>query len=930
MLESKYLIYVGVTGLHKIEDVFCGDEYSLFVKYCTENGICFAEELVDFNFMQLYSVKWMGEAKISRVRDRFLKFCQDENTTCSIEEVSYCLSADSTEQHVSRIAVGGLDVFRRVARSAAFIRMCRSKDINSLEDISPEIFHEAAALRGIGVGTIEQLKQVYEENIIELNIQNKEASSEEYGFYPFEFICSDNEMVNVASLKIIGISDRIINHIEENGLLKIKDLKYSSAGALRSKLGTQIYSGLLSTLKCLIKPFNEIVISIFREYENDKEFKILSKRAEGYTLQKIGEEYDLSRARIGQIENKLVNKLVKVVGLAADLINATAEMGSLRVDDIDNFMKDNKVSTMLQYILKQTGKYLYFDFADMFLKCDEVSKNLEATLGKIAEEIIGATAYLYQSLEEVKSRLTKLRIGYIGTEEFINFLRLNGYRIYGDYVVKGKQSYAVLCREVVRIHFQNGIRVYDDEDLSRLRNIIKSEFKGVELPENNRALTARISEYLILRGRGIYTAPENMSVPQHIISTIKEHIEALPRAEIFYSELFDEFQGLLVMTSGIDNHHYLHGVLKFYYEGEYSFSRDYLTKPEGHFCSVAERINMILTDKGKCVHRDEIQRNLQGISPTVIFNSIMNESRIIQWGYNYFNSIDNIKVQTADIEELNQIINDALHENSGYTSDELLYIMAADRMEEFFKNNNIEEAVHLYYIVGYFFSDKYVFRRPHIMTPIFAETGLESKSIALSFLKQKDRIFYSKYIELTERLKWSPVTASMVFGLIEKDCIRVSSDEYVFRQHFSITMEQIEFFNYRVGVLIDKSEYLSIQGIFDYEGFPDIGYEWNEFLVVSLIEDYRCGYKIVEQQIKDRRYIRGVVIRQDFPITSFDELVVYIMSKDGVDKVTLYEFEGYLRLKGLIIKCIPKELYTSDYIKYDGETFSIVQNTQAY
>jgi hypothetical protein len=244
-------------------------------------------------------------------------------------------------------------------------------------------------------------------------------------------------------------------------------------------------------------------------------------------------------------------------------------------------------------------------------------------------------------------------------------------------------------------------------------------------------------------------------------------------------------------------------------------------------------------------------------------------------------------------------------------------------MKEFFKNNNIEEAAHLYYIVGYFFSDKYVFRRPHIMTLAFSEIGIDSKSIALYFLEQKDRIFYTKYIELTERLKWSPVTASMIFGLIEKDCIRVSSDEYVFRQHFSITEEQLESFNYKVGVLIDKSEYISIQGIFDYEGFSDVGYEWNEFLVVSLIENYRCNYKIVEQQIKDRRYLRGVVVRQDFLTSSFDELVSYIMYKDGADNLTLYEFEKYLRFKGLIIKCIPKELYTSDYIKYNGEIFSL-------
>jgi hypothetical protein len=94
-------------------------------------------------------------------------------------------------------------------------------------------------------------------------------------------------------------------------------------------------------------------------------------------------------------------------------------------------------------------------------------------------------------------------------------------------------------------------------------------------------------------------------------------------------------------------------------------------------------------------------------------------------------------------------------------------------------------------------------------------------------------------------------------------------------------------------------------------------------LVGSIIENYNCGFKLIQPQAKDRRYQKGIIVRDTSEISAYDELIAYLMKKDGINGISLLAFEKYLKNKGLINKVIPRELYNSEYIYYKNESFWI-------
>lgn len=88
-----------------------------------------------------------------------------------------------------------------------------------------------------------------------------------------------------------------------------------------------------------------------------------------------------------------------------------------------------------------------------------------------------------------------------------------------------------------------------------------------------------LAEYLVLSGRGIATAKQNVHIEMPALDEIKNYIDNSQKSRIGYAEIFSIFEEKLRMYSNIDNYNFLHGVIKLYFSDEYDFpSRDYLRK----------------------------------------------------------------------------------------------------------------------------------------------------------------------------------------------------------------------------------------------------------------------------------------------------------------------------------------------------------------
>ena len=727
--------------------------------------------------------------------------------------------------------------------------------------------------------------------------------------------------MDIGFLRGLGIKPKQLERLRECGVITISDLEDLSAYQLERIIGR--YN--IDKYKILSDSLQKDLIDVFQDVltasEDTSGYEYTLLRAEGYTLQDVGELVDLTRERVRQVVEKFVRKLDSfmdpIVGSFVD------QKGYITVQEILDIYDNDDFDKILIYWCKNSGHVNYVDYADVFLP---IGINIEANETDLffnAEELIGDGIAVSEHIDELASLIEDQRYSYMDTDSLISFLQSHNYRLYGDYIIKGRQSYGALCARIVRKWFPEGIKLYDPDDLNRVRQLATKEYGNIELPSDNRALSIRLSDYLVLRGRGIYIAEENINVDNRLLEELRDYIEEQPEAKIYYSDLYAKFEGLISMLSNIDNYNYLHGVLKLYLSQDYDCSnRDYLRKQgEGLISlSLCDKIRNLVVRMQRPVHKKEIKSEYPGVTNIMLSNAVSGSNELFPWNDNEYASTDIIHISEDEKKYLYDVIMTIMDETNGYCSANLLYSEVRQGNSLIIDNNNISAANNLYYLCSHLFSDKLDFRAPHICRPGMFDT-MSIKNVALQMLGNPINLYYGDYLKVAERLNWSNGTTSIVYSDIKNDYFRVSLDLYIRADAIEITEQELEKVQSWLNSQMKKGFFSLITA--EFEGLPNLKYEWNSFLLRSIIDHYLISFKVIESTSKDRRVEKGIVINAGSIIDNYVDLVIWFMKENDITILPENKMLSLLVINGFTYKIIPKDLYLSDKLIYNGELFSI-------
>jgi len=664
-----------------------------------------------------------------------------------------------------------------------------------------------------------------------------------------------NFLLPVSSLGELGLTSKIVKHLNANGFTKCEQLIQITDGEILRIFGKKSLDAFQLVAKLLEKNIFDLYSYWLATSVQEKEGRIFLRRASGETLQEVADnpgidgEAKLTRERIRQIESKYFRRNRGFVRTIVERLKGDKKYFLLQ--DIVELYENVDFDRVIIYVCKLLDEYEFLDFAGVFIETDGDEK-VEDYILQLAREFVGEGIDLYENLEELEELFYANNLDYMSLGEFINLLQKYNYRFYKDYVVKGKVSYGLLCMNIIRKYFPKGIKLSQSvgehgEDLECLRKLVIEKYGDVSIPDSDRSLSSTLIRFgLILCDRGRYITPENIQIDEFVLQNIKQYIDEKEEEIVYYTEIFAEFEGLLSMTSSVNNYNYLHGVLMLYYPEDYDYTRDYLVKKTGVNGSgetLAERIYAYLLEVGRPVHKNEIRRHFAGMSDVMLFMPMIYDKRMIQWDYNYYTVMDLIDISDKDKQELEIILKGILAENKGYSSGDMLFYEVCKQMPEFVSKNSLKSDTNLYYIASRLFEEICDFRRPHI-----GEKGKFEKfttvDIAMHLLEYPETLLYSEFVTVAEKMRWSPVTAGVVFSEIETGYIRVSLDEYVEKNRFVIEEDAIK----RIRDIVLQSmtnDILPLQNCIDYDEYPEVGYKWNEFLLGSILETYREEIQII-------------------------------------------------------------------------------------
>ncbi len=884
-----------------VEQVFAGVPRSApFVQYCLQNGKQLMSQLCDDDFDVARSLHGLGTSSVNVLHDIYLKFHAGEMQL----QITESISKVATEVPVE-------EVFCNQPHGGLLIRHCHSIGIYTIADLS-EFSFCVNDVNGIGIDSMEHLKNAYLDMLDRLNTEDAQDSV-------LPEIPDINRKLMLSSLATVGLADSVVMWLSNRGYHIVNDL-------YAKRLSTHDYFALQGIL-----PF--LKIPIITHFENKLHslkniaMNSLLHKSQGETLQTIADKYNLTRERVRQIISKSCRTLLPYAEMVAQV--AIYNQKAFESDELQILFGNTDIATCCLFVLRESAQYCYLKFSDKFADAGFCPKNIEQKLHLFANEVIGDGLNFYDNLEHVEEELPKYNLEILDFEDIMNYLVQSKYRFYGDYVVKGKAPYAIVCYDAISKYFLFNIKLDSDEennDIAKLRSIIQKHYHGLKLPENNRALTAGITRHadlLILSGRGRYCPIEKVIYNASILDDIYAFIQNSAQTSFYYNELFAQYQGRLLAETNITNANFLHGMLMYTYPDDFTYERDLLVKSGEKRQDINDRLCELIILKGMAMTKDEIKKAIPGVSDFVIAFSAARMPRLIQWEYNSFNHMDNIHCTNEDIEILNKLIVNGLQQHNGYMSESMLYNASKISCPHFVEKNHICNSLNLFFVTAYLLKDNFRFRRPHILSVDFPAEDLSVANIARELLHCKDFLNYSEYVELANSVGWAGGTQYAVFAEIERDFVRIDEDNYVHKKLFQINDETLSSIVGCVELLVHDSGYYAISSIFSYKDFPACDYEWNGYLLSSVIEEYKTGFKIVSPQVRDRRYLRGVLLHADDPIDTFEDLVLSLLKKDGITELSDTDLYKYLKMHGLITKVMPQELYECEVLPFKNDMFTV-------
>lgn len=664
----------------------------------------------------------------------------------------------------------------------------------------------------------------------------------------------DQEVKQVELSRVIGDSV-LLNKLNIAGCFKLEDLLKKQDNAITKEEARY----LLNVVKQLdtTKPF-EYLKQILNTLA-PREIAVIKQRYLGdamLSLEEVGKKYGCTRERIRQIESKASKKL----------LHPSRKKRQAAMIDALKMYCSNKSFVTEEEIQHYFNYKAFGIFADKILNLMSWSisyrvcffNNVEISLDKELEEL--PTEFTISELEDYAEYIAG-EIRELSKEE-IKFLILRRFNICGDFIVKGKIKLRAVLSFLMKTYFPDGVDIYDEKNILFLREKAREHFDGLELAENDRAVRARLQDFCVPIGRGMWRwDSDECFISDELKNDIINYIEQYNAPILPIQAIMDEYAEALNAID-IDNKYYLQGQIKKFLPQNYSINRDYIFK--GDTESFYKVVEAFVKDAKGIVTKKDIIKQFPGVTDIVIQQASLYTKVLNMNGY--YVHLDNLNITEEEKVTFKTSVEECIQDNNIYHAKNIFNIVKRNN-SGLFSRVGVSHYLQFYYLLKELFPLDYEYNRPFI-----AHLGVEILSGEAQVI---DRIIEKKEVTIAELREIVKDVGTVIDRYIE--FVDRNSDAIMFKNHseiVSIESAAIEdaSFNGIDAILADfiKDEnYLSLSTFFDYWKLPVLTWNWNEWALYSIINKYSQKFKTAVTSNYLHEAI-PIIVKNEFDETKID------------------------------------------------------------
>lgn len=611
------------------------------------------------------------------------------------------------------------------------------------------------------------------------------------------------------------------------------------------------------------------------EKKNERAFQIVKRRAEGMTLEQVGNEFNVTRERVRQIEKKISARFTFWIRSKSIIHKMYAEMDGKKFAFSSSFgMFFGEHGEMFSYLLKSNvGEFSYITYdkhIDVFVFGEDgLISNIQEYVDELPDTFNESEMVFY---------LDRAYKEYDYPEEITKKIIEDNFGKTGDVYHRSRLTLVRIYEDILRKYYPNGIWVYSDAQIDDFREHIRADYGDIKLPDNNRAIMARIAQVGILCDRGTYCPKKEKYISDNLAEKIYGYIVE-NKAPIFLTNtLLNVFEDELI-SEGVDNKYYLQGILRELYEGEFSFRRDYISKDE-NLTSVYSEIVAYIEKAEYPITKRQLNEAFPGVTEIIINISTTDPEVINLFGV-YIHA-SKLKLDESDKLYLKNVVVSML-DKSGFLHCKDIYAFVCKDNSNILTSNGVYQAFGLYSILEYLYREEFEFSRPYI--------GKKGQEITRTFDQLHEMVEASDVIQLTDIVSVARNNHFQVNSILEfaNSCnsthLLLNDKELAAIDYIGLSEELAREVEQSIFKSISGTEYISDLSCISY--FPKLSVPWTEWLVYSVLNKWGELLEVAVTSTTFKQAKAVVAIRGQLDMTRIDEKqsVAEVYAPDNMEDI---------------------------------------------
>lgn len=646
------------------------------------------------------------------------------------------------------------------------------------------------------------------------------------------------ELFNSIEITELNFSEQHQSFLIFNNVFTIKNLKYVTIDALISIFCNDIQHFIDEISKYAINK-EKIISNLSEKFKNiiKPEWDIiLQKRYDINTNQKrtladIGNELNLSRERVRQIERKTIQKLLYnkeeinrlIYCLYKDINKKNKEF--ITVKEFYKYLNDESLTKYLIIIL-------YSEELDMRIneETNIIYNSQEITFEEIIKE----------SEEQLGNIIIKTNVeGYDVIQK--NIIK-NNYRLYQDKVfVKKELNISHIYLNEIRENYIDGYDIGSEDDYNRLIKIINEKYGDIEVSSMHSIQGMIDRNDFIQIDRGKYKAREYAAIiPEKLVGEIIDFI-IKNQPVIAYSLIYEKFKKQLEKL-GIDNRFYLKGCIDEKLPREFSTNRDFINTDSDVNYTTYDVMREIFKSFDGLFTIEDIKGKMPGLKGYNYENyaRLEEENGLIQVGSKSYIYIEKLGITEQTKQELKEYIDELFIKlDSNILTSKKIYASLNIMNKNLFNKLNITSRFgdfELFSIIQHLYKNEYYYSRPIISKE--EEFTTTSYMLIKEYAKRLNIFSYSDIKRYIYKMNLGGLQSYLNFmDDLSEEYIQINKDSMIRKEELNLTKEQLQKIEEFMDLLL-KNNQLKTDDFDGYFMLPKLKRGWNKYLLIGIIRAY--------------------------------------------------------------------------------------------